>query len=412
MPKFYYTAKNRTGEKITGVQECASHDELISRLQSKNLVIIDIKDGSSKSQVEYKVKKPKPMLIRRQHNRITTNDLCLFCRQLATLLGAGVTILEALVIISKQVTSRKLYALIDNLKKGMEDGLSFHEAMAKNRSVFSDLWINLVESGEASGNLAVVLGRLASYLERNAQFRSKLISALIYPAILMFVGLGALLFLTIKIIPTFANLFTGFNMELPLLTRILIAVSDLLRRYIFLLIIGSIAGGFFLKKYLKNPEGRKKFEGLKFRLPVFGEFFRILVVERFSSEMSTLVESGVPILYALEISERSVDNLTIAEIIRNIKAEVREGRSLSEPMEKQGFFEPMVIQMVRIGEEVGDLAGMFKKINSFYQEYIETFLSRFTAMFEPIILVFIGLIIGVMVIGLFLPIFQISQIGM
>jgi type IV pilus assembly protein PilC len=409
MPRFYYIARDKTGKRITGVEEASNQDQLITWLQSKGLVVIDVGLESKRDKARLEAK-PRRAGFKRGHFRITSSDLTLFCRQLATLLGAGVTILEALVIISRQVSSRRFYNVIMDLKKHMESGLSLHEAMAKNRSVFSPLWVNLVESGEASGNLAIVLSRLASYLERNAQFRSKIISALIYPVILLVVGMGALLFLTAKIIPTFASLFSDFDLQLPLITQVLILVSNLIRKYLFLFVIVIVVIVFLIRRYIKTPEGRRRYENFLFRLPVFGEFFRNLVIERFSSEMSTLIESGVPILYGLEISERSVNNLTVSEFIRGIKEEVRQGRSLSLPMEKSGFFDPMVSQMVRIGEEIGDLSGMFKKINSFYEEYVETFLTRFTSMFEPIMLVFIGVIIGIMVIGMFLPIFQISQI--
>ena len=293
----------------------------------------------------------------------------------------------------------------------METGLSLHESMAKHPSVFSELWVNLVESGEASGNLAMVLNRLASYLERASAFRRKIISALIYPGILMLAGIGALLFLTIKIIPTFAELFTGFDVKLPVLTQILIIISTFIRRYFLIIIISLGVGIYFLKQYLKTSDGRLMLENFQFKLPTFGEFFKALTVEKFSSEMSTLVESGVPILYSLDITEHSVDNLTMAGIIRKIKADVRDGNPLSQPLEKCGFFEPMVVQMVAIGEEIGELSQMFKKINEFYREYIETFLTRFTSMFEPIMLIFLGLVIGMMVVGMFLPIFQISQLG-
>jgi len=410
MPKFFYIARDKTGKKITGDEDCADKDELIGRLQAKGLVVIHL--GLKSKGPKAKPEKLQPKLkVKYMHRRVTLHDLTMFCRQLATLLGAGVTVIEALSIIQRQVTSRQFYKVIDDLKKNMELGLSLHEAMAKSRSVFSDLWVNLVESGEASGNLAVVLSRLASYLERNARFRGKIVSALIYPGILMTVGMGALLFLTTKIIPTFATLFAGFNIQLPLITRMLIQVSGFIRKYLLLILIAIVIVMFLIRKYIKLPSGRRQYENFQFNLPVFGEFFRNLVVERFTSGMSTLIESGVPILYALEISERSVNNLIASDIIHDIKDEVSRGRPLSAPMEKSGFFAPMVVQMVSIGEEVGELSEMFKKINSFYQEYVETFLGRFTSMFEPIMLVFMGVIIGIMIVGMFLPIFQITQIG-
>jgi type IV pilus assembly protein PilC len=410
MPRFFYIARDKRGKKITAVQESANQADLIAGLQSRGWVVISVELKAERPEPGLKAQPSKPGF-KRGHARITTRDLSLFCRQLATLLGAGVTILEALTTVSRQVGSRRLYNAINELKEYMEAGLSLHEAMAKCPRVFSDLWVNLVESGEASGNLAIVLSRLASSLERNEQFRSKIISALLYPAILLAVGLGALIFLTTKIIPTFAALFAGFNMQLPFLTRLLIGASSLIRQYVIFLIIAIAVAVFLIKRYIKIPDGRRRYEKFLFRLPLFGEFFRVLVVERFSSTMSTLIESGVPILYSLEVTERSVNNLVMGEIIRDVKEDVRQGRSLSAPMEKSGFFEAMVVQMVTIGEEVGDLSGMFKKIDSFYQEYVETFLSRFTSMFEPIMILFMGIIIGIMVIGMFLPIFQISQLG-
>ncbi|MBI5144841.1 MAG: type II secretion system F family protein [Candidatus Omnitrophica bacterium] len=413
MPKFFYVARDNAGKKrISGSEEASTSDEIIARLQSRDLIVINVVAESelSKSNLRLEGTSSLPRRRRRMHSRVSGQDLMLFCRQLTTLLSAGVTILKSLEIIANQVSSRKFYNILMKMIKEMEAGASLHEAMSKHPKVFSDLWVNLVESGEASGNLAIVLNRLASYLERNEAFKKKIISAIIYPVILMIAGTGALLFLTIKIVPTFAEIFKGFNITLPLLTRMLIAVSAFIRKFFLVIIAIAILIAYLFRRYiLQTRVGRVKFENFKFKLPVFGEFFRALVVERFSSEMSTLVESGVPILYSLEITEGSVNNLVMAGIIRQIKEDVRGGKSLSYPLEKSGFFEPMVVQMVSIGEEIGELAEMFKKINSFYQEYVETFLTRFTAMFEPLMLLFMGAVIGLMVIGMFLPIFKIAQ---
>ncbi|MDP2941217.1 MAG: type II secretion system F family protein [Candidatus Omnitrophota bacterium] len=410
MPRFFYIVRDKQGKKESGSEEAASQDELISRLQSKELLVVNVSPEAQEGAAGYRQGAAGKRKIKPKHYRVTGDDLVLFCRQIATLLGAGVTILKSLDIISQQVSSRRLYNIIKELRKDMEAGFSFHEAMAKHPAVFSELWINLVESGEASGNLAMVLARLAGYLERSAAFKRKIISAVIYPVILMFAGTCALLFMTIKIIPTFAELFKGFNIALPPLTRFLVAVSAFIRSSFIILIAGLAAGIFFFRKYIATKPGRRSYEAFLFRLPVFGEFFRVVVVERFTSELSTLIESGVPILYSLEIAERSVGNLTLGEIIHRIKEEVREGKNLSQPLEQCGFFDPMTVQMVTIGEEIGELSNMFKRLNEFYQEYVDTFLVRFTAMFEPLMLVFMGIVIGVMVVGMFLPIFQISQI--
>lgn len=411
MAKYFYVARDTTGNKISGVEEAASQEDLVARLQSRGLIIINVSAEAEKGAKRSKPEAITKSAFKPRHYRITGTDMVLFCRHLATLLGAGVTILKSLDVISKQVASRKLNLIIKDLERNMEAGLSFHEAMAKHPGVFSDLWVNIVESGEASGSLAVVLNRLATYLERNATFKRKIVSALIYPLILFVAGIGALLFLTIKIIPTFAQLFEGFKMKLPFLTQLLIGVSTFIRAYTFIMLGICVVIFFLIKRYIATLSGRRNYEKLKFNLPLFGEFFRVLIIERFSSEMSTLVESGVPILYSLEITEHSVDNLIMAEIIRRVKEDVREGKTLSGSLDKYEFFEPMVIQMVSIGEEIGELSNMFKRLNAFYQEYVDTFLTRFTALFEPIMLIFMAIVIGIMVVGMFLPIFQIAQIG-
>jgi type IV pilus assembly protein PilC len=226
----------------------------------------------------------------------------------------------------------------------------------------------------------------------------------------MVAGLLALLFLTIKIIPTFATIFEGFNLKLPLLTRMLILISKVIRSYFIFGIGGLIILAFLFRRFLKTKKGRKKWESFLLNFKLTGDFFRAIVVERFSSSLATLLESGVPIIYALEITQRSVGNLVVAEIIEKTKESVRQGRNLSQPLEESGFFEPMIIQMISIGEEIGDLPSMLKRINTYYQEYVDRFLVRFTSLFEPVMLLFLGGVIALMVIGMFLPIFQLTQI--
>jgi type IV pilus assembly protein PilC len=412
MPRYFYTTRTKSGHKNSGIEEASTQDEAISRLQARDLLVVTIFPESKEAsgQVDAEGISKGGFKFKAKHSRITGDDLVLFCRQVATLLGAGVTILKTLSIISQQVSSRKLANVIEALQKDMEAGFSFHEAMAKHPAVFSELWVNLIESGEASGNLAMVLNRLASYLERLAQFRNKIISALIYPVLLGVVGVGAFLFLTIRIMPTFADLFSGFNIKLPLLTQLLIGFSIFIRKYILVILAVFTVAFYLFRRYIKTKGGRRRFESFLLNMPIFNEFFRAMIVERFSSEMSTLIESGVPILYSLEITEHSVDNTVMSDTIRKIKEDVREGKSLREPLERSGFFEPMVVQLITIGEEIGELSQMFKRINDFYQQYVETFLTRFTAMFEPLMLVCMGAVVGIMVIGMFLPIFQLAQV--
>ncbi|MCM8797474.1 MAG: type II secretion system F family protein [Candidatus Omnitrophica bacterium] len=410
MPKFFYIARNKLGNKLSGVEEASNQEEALAQLQAKDLIIINIfPEAREVSGLKEEVVK-KLRYRRRRHHRIKSGDLVIFCRQLATLLGAGVTILKSLDIITQDLASVRLGEVIKTLQKDMEGGLSFHEAMNKHPRVFSELWTNLVESGEASGSLPVILSRLAEYLEKAAEFRRRIITTLIYPAILIVAGFIALGILTFYIVPTFLTIFKDFKMDLPLLTKMLFRFSTFLQHYYLRLFLGIAIVIYLLKKYIRTPSGRRKYEETLFKLPIFGEFFRAIVIERFTAEISTLIESGVPILYSLEIIEHSIGNLTVSDIIRRVKDKVREGKTLSQPMEDSGFFAPMVVQMVLIGEEIGELAEMFKKINFFYKEYIETFMQRFVSLFEPIAMLVLAVIIGTIVIALYLPIFQIATL--
>ncbi|MFH1413840.1 MAG: type II secretion system F family protein [Candidatus Omnitrophota bacterium] len=410
MPKFFYIARDKKGIKKSGAEDALTQEELTKKLQAQNLIVVSIfqerKEGISESvQTAPKVK------FRLSHGRITRDDLVLFCRQLATLLGAGVTILRSLEIISKQVSSRRLQSVIRDLAKKMESGFSFHEAMTKHSNIFSKLWVNLVESGEASGSLALVLNRLAGYLERKAAFRRKVVSAALYPIILSIIAVCALMFMALGIIPKFAELFSTFKITLHPLTRTIIAVSGFLIKYKFIIIFLIIGSHFTFRAYVKTKEGRRNWEKFLFSLPLLGDFFRTIIFERFTSEMATLIESGVPILYSLEIAERSVGSITAEEIISKVKDDVRDGKPLNQPLEKSGFFDPMSVQMIATGEEIGELSIMFKRLNTYYQEYIDTFLIRLTSLFEPMMIVVLGIAIGIMVVGMFLPIFQISQLA-
>ena len=409
MPKFSYICRKSSGEKEAGVIEGPSQDEAVAQLQKKGLFVTSIIPFDVGKKEGALSQEGRPVRKQFTHGSINTNDLVIFARQLAMLLGAGVSLLRSLDVISKQVDSKKLFNIINQIHQDMEGGRTLRDALAKFPDVFSPLWINLVETGEASGNLPTVLEKLAYYLEESASFVRKIISALLYPGILLFVSVSAVLFFILKIVPTFTTLLTSFGVELPLPTKILINTSSFLRHNFFL-ISGLIIGMFFLIKHLaKRPPFDRIFENIKFRIPIFGEFFRFMLLERFATTMAILIESGVPILYALEISERSAGSLKMSEAIQYIKKNVKEGRSMASPMEKSEFFTPMVVQMVAIGEEIGELSNMLKRIAKFYQEYLETFVTRLATIFEPLMIVFIGVIIGAMVISIFLPIFSIAS---
>lgn len=408
--KFIYTVMNSAGERSSAVENADSADELATRLQLRDLYVISINPH-----VEAPGKREKAAKKQKKHkfsrNRINGEDLTVFARQMALTLDAGVPLIKSLKSILRQLPSKRLYDLLSNVSIDIESGASFRDAIAKYPNVFSSLWVNLIETGEASGNLPIILERLAGYLERRAALKRKMVSAMIYPLILAGVAAAAVFIFIIVIIPKFQEIFTNFDIQLPLPTQVLIALSGFLRAYFLLIFFAAIGILIALKKLKRTESGDKFYDKLFFKIPLLKEYMRLSETERFSSTMSTLLESGVPILYALEIAERSAGSFIVRQIIKEVKNEVREGRSLSKPLEESDFFPSMVIQLINTGEEVGDLDRMFKRISVYYAEIMETKIARFAAMFEPVMIVVMGVTIGAMVIAMFLPIFELTSIG-
>jgi len=411
VPRFSYIGRTKSGDRDTGVIDALSQDEAVVQLQQKGLIVTSIlpleisqqtKAGVAPSHIASKKKSQFT------HGGARATDMVIMARQLALLLGAGVSLLRSLDIISKQVDSKMLFDVISQIRQDMEGGRTLRDAMAKFPKIFSPLWLNLVETGEASGNLPMVLEKLAYYLEEAMAFRRKILSALLYPGILLFISVSAVMFFVMKIVPTFADILDSFGVPLPLATRVVIGISHFLVSKFYILIGAIVLLVFIFRRLNSQPKFQRLFEEMRLKAPVMGEFFRYLLLERFATTMAILVESGVPILYALEISERSAGSPKMTECIGFIKRNVKEGRSMAEPMEKMEIFTPMIIQLVAIGEEIGELTSMLKRISKYYQEYLETFVNRLATIFEPLMIVFIGIIIGAMVISIFLPIFNLA----
>jgi len=408
--KFTFTAINSSGERASAVEDADSQDELALRLQLRGLYVINIKPQAD---IPFKEQKSFPKVKARKftHSRIKEDDLTVFARQVAVTLDSGVPLLKSLKSILRQVPSRRFYDLLSNVSQDVENGLSFRDSLAKHPKVFSSLWVNLVETGEASGNLPTILERLAGYLERRAALKRKTISAMVYPLILVAVALSAMFIFVIAVIPKFQEIFSNFDIQLPAPTQVLIGLSSFLRGNFLLLLIVSVGIIIGIFRFRRTETGRAFFDRLLFNLPLIKEYLRLAETERFASTMSTLLESGVPILYALEISARSAGSVIARDIISKVKDEVREGRALSRPLDESDFFPPMVIQMIDVGEEVGELDKMFKRIAGHYSEIMETMIERFAAAFEPLMIVVMGITIGTMVIAMFLPIFELTNIG-
>ncbi|MFA5388249.1 MAG: type II secretion system F family protein [Candidatus Omnitrophota bacterium] len=402
MPFFRYLARDREGKLIDEVIETTSEGELVNGLQAKGLLVISVGPVPE-------TKSKKRADTRRYHRSVKPNDLIMFSRELATLLGAGVTLIKSLDILCRQIESRVLLRAVEQIKKDVEGGYTFQNALKKHDKIFSSFWINLVETGEASGHLPSSLDQVAVYLEENAELKRKIVSALIYPIVLVGVATGAIAVFLLKIIPIFTEIFKGFNVELPVLTQMVISLSNVVRKYFFIvagILIGLI---FLLKRYISTETGRWRFDGFMLKLPVVGQLMREIATERFASGLGTLIKSGVPILHALEIAEKTAGNKVMEKALREVKTAVKEGKGMGQTMQESSLFSPLVIQMISVGEEIGELGKMLDRVSVFYKERVNTFITRFTTMFEPIILVFMGIVIGVLVIAMFMPIFSISS---
>ncbi|MFH1491726.1 MAG: type II secretion system F family protein [Candidatus Omnitrophota bacterium] len=416
MAKFICTTISKASKKNKAITEAKSEEALLEKLQSQGLTVISIvpyQEGirvtnPEEAKLEAVKFRAKPV---KTHRRVRLTDLVLFARQLATMLSAGVTLLRSLEVISVQLQSQKLIRTMAKVKKDVESGRNFSDSLAEYPDVFSKLWVNLIQAGEASGNLNTVLERLADYIEARAEFKSKITTAMIYPLILLVVATAAILVFTIIIIPKFTSIFQTFDIELPLITKVLIGLSNFLRHGIIFLILGVMVLIALFKNFIKTKDGKRIYDRFKLQMPLLGEFIQSVQVEGFASEISMLLESGVPILYGLEITQQSMENSLMEEAVGEIKDSVRAGQPLHTPMEESGLFSPMVSQLIAIGEEIGELPKMCKQIAIYYQNYIKTFVTRFTAMLEPLMIVFMGIIVGVMVIAMYLPIFQMSTGG-
>ncbi len=409
MPRFHYIAKDSSGKNITADIEAFDKASLIQQLQKQGFFIMSVEEHTTIAARVQGIEKKDARKF--THRSIKLMDMLNFANQLATLLDSGVTILRSLEVILDQVESERFYGVLEKINGDVEQGSSLSEALARHPKVFSQLWVSLIEVGEASGTMPMVLKKLAFYLEQQSSFQSTVTSAVMYPAVLFMVCIGAVAFFALFVGPRFESIFNAMHVQLPLITKLLLATFRFIKQYLGMLFVGIIIAFFLFRKYAQTPIGKAQVEQFLFGLPVFGNVVKLIVIERFSSQMSILVDSGVPILYALDITQRLVDNSICANVIGDIKESVRQGELLVAPMERSKFFPSMCIQMIAVGEETGELSKMLKHVAQYYQQTVETFMKRFGTLIEPFMLVFMGGIIGVIVLAMFLPMFNIAQLG-
>jgi len=407
MPMFSYTVKDNEGKTKTGVLESFNEQVLVDRLQKDGYFVIDVRLAMERTALKTPQEEAE---FKFDHDKVKLEDLLVFSRQLATMLEAGVTMLRSLNIIISQIQSKRLFTAIKQIHDDIEHGSSLSVALVKHPKIFDQFWVSLAEVGEASGTMPKVLNKLANHVEKDAAFRSAIISAVIYPAILFVVCIGAVAFFALVVGPRFEEIFTSMHVQLPLMTRMLLGTFDFIRHYLLLIIVGAVAAFILLKSYIATPFGCLRYEKILFRLPVAGNILKLIIVERFSAQMAILIDSGVPLLYSLEITEKLVDNKTCGLVIAQVREQVREGRSMADALMDNGFFPVMSAQMIKVGEETGDLGKMLQHVADFYQSNVEAFMKRFGTLIEPFMLVFMASIIGTIVVSIFLPLFKLSSL--
>jgi type II secretory pathway component PulF len=402
MPSFQYRARDRQGALVTGSLEADNRASLEAALDKMGL--IPIKVSSAKKALF------KGLDLKALFAKVPQNEIILFSRQLATLFGAGVPLTRALFTLESQATHSAFMQVIRSVREEVEGGATFASALSKHPEVFPEIYTNMVEAGEAGGILDNVLDRLATMFERNADNASKVKSATLYPKIVFGAIVVAVIVLMNFVIPKFSKLYASFDVELPLPTRVLIFISDAFLAYWYMAVLLAVAAYIAIKLFISSESGRRIKDRLILRVPVFGPMILKSVLSRFARVLSSMYRSGLPILQSLDIVSRAVENRAVADEIKMIEEEVRAGRNLSEPMTGSRYFQAMVVQMVSVGEETGNLDEMLEKVAEYYDREVEATIRNLTTTLEPILLSFIFGFVLFLALAIFLPMWDILKI--
>lgn len=392
MPNYTYTARAVNGELKTATIQAANREDVVAQLRRQRLTVVKVDEEAAK-------KKPRG-------GAIKMRDVVIFTRQFSTMINSGLPLVQALDILAKQTENKALSDVTRAVVFDVESGHTVADALSKHPRAFSDLYVNMVAAGEAGGILDTILMRLAVFMEKNDQLVRKVKGAMIYPGVILSVAVIAISVLLVFVIPVFEKMFGSVGLALPLPTRIVIGISAFLRGYWWVLGGGITGGVFALRSYYKTPNGKLQIDKLLLALPVLGDVLRKSAVSRFTRTLGTLISSGVSILDGLEITAKTAGNRVIQDAIMASRASIAGGDTIAAPLAKSNVFPPMVISMIAVGESTGGLDEMLAKIADFYDEEVDAAVSGLLALFEPVMIVFLGVIVGGMVVAMYLPIFD------
>lgn len=401
MAVFQYTARDSMGRVITGTLEGENALQVANKLREMGLFITGIEPVRPGS--------PEVGTFLDLFRGIGLRDLALASRQLSTMINSGLGLVRAFRVLEQQTMNPKLRRVLEQVRADVEQGRALADALRRHPQAFSTLYVNMVRAGEAGGVLDEVLERLATFLEKEYALRQKIKSAMVYPVILAVVATLALLFMTVFIIPQFIVFYRELNVgDLPVPTQVLMWISLMIRTYWYLWIPGLALGAYGFARWIRTPRGKAWWDRVKLRLPIFGPVIQKTVIARFARTLGTLLGAGVPLLQSFEVTGKAVDNVVVEEGIQRVRTSIREGESIATPLSQIEIFPPMVVQMVRVGEEAGNLDEMLIKVADFYDTEVETAVGALASTLEPAMIVFMGAIVGTMVISLYLPIFNLA----
>ena len=395
MATFAYSGRTRGGEAVTGERIGDSMDAVAAALRRDQIQVTRITPVAAKAAAAAKLRA----------RSVPSKNLAVFTRQFSVMIDAGLPLVQCLDILGNQEDHKYFQQVILQTRTDVEGGQSLADAMKRHPKVFDALYTNMIAAGEAGGILDTILKRLAVYIEKAVKLKSQVQSAMIYPAAV--IGIAAVVVGVIlwKVIPTFASLFAGLGAELPLPTRIVIALSNNLIRFMPFLIVGLVAGGYALRQYYGTEKGRRAIDGLLLKVPILGPILRKIAVARFCRTLSTLMASGVPILDGLDITARTAGNAIIEDAIQVVRKSIERGETIAAPLKETGVFPGMVVQMIGVGEATGALDTMLSKIADFYEEEVDTAVAGMLTLLEPVMIAFLGGVVGGIVIAMYLPIF-------
>jgi type IV pilus assembly protein PilC len=400
MPSFEWKGRDRGGRPQGGVLVADSKDSVLAVLRRQQIVPITVKE------------KGKEIALPKLRRGINEKTLAVFTRQFSVMIDAGLPLVQCLQILGEQQDNKAFQRVLLQVREDVESGSSLANAMKKHPQAFNELYVNMVAAGEAGGILDTILQRLASYIEKAARLKAQVKSAMIYPVAVISIAALVVYVILWKVIPVFAALFTSLGADLPLPTRIVVALSKFVGRFWWLIVGLLVAAGFALRRYYATEQGRLVIDGLLLKMPILGVVLRKIAVARFCRTLGTLLSAGVPVLESLEITARTSGNAVIERAILEVRKQVEEGKNLADPLRGTNQFPPMVVQMISVGEATGAMDTMLGKIAEFYEEEVDVAVAGMMKLIEPILIFFLGVVIGGIVIAMYLPMFSlISKIG-